>query len=185
MKLQKPLLFLSTIILLCGCNTSSIAPTSSVVLDENLYINRKSSDNYGVKVEGIETLKIENDTFNYIKSDVSTYSEEAAKDRNINGAYTVSTEANYSGTVTIEKSEGGVDIYVLSYETYTYKYLVTGEGAYEAKLAEKPILTNVFGAQEAVDLLNDKTITSYYGGKYKALLNEEDKTFTITISWEL
>ena len=186
MKFTKPLLFLSTVILFCGCNVNTTAtPTSSLILDENLYVNRKSSDNYGVKVDGIETLKIENDTFNYVKTDVSVYSKEAAKDRNINGAYTVSTEANYSGTVTMEKSEGGADVYVLSYESYTYKYVVTGDGAEEAKLAEKTILTNVFGAQEAIDLLNDKTITSYYGGKYKALLNEEDKTFTITISWEL
>ena len=186
MKINKHLLLLSTVILLCGCNdNSSLTTTSSLIIDENTYINRKNSDNYGVKVEGIETLKIENGTFNYVKSDVSIYSEEAAKDRNINGAYTVSTEANYSGTVTMEKSEGGADVYVLSYESYTYKYIVTGEGATQAKLAEKTILTNVFGAQEAIDLLNDKTITSYYGGKYKAILNEEDKTFTITISWEL
>jgi hypothetical protein len=181
MKIQKPLLFLSTIILLCGCNTSS----SSLIQDDDLYINRKNTDENGIKIDCIETLKIEENTFRYVKSEVTSYTKEAASKKNISGAYTISTEADYSGTVTMEKSESGADVYVLSYSSYTYKYIVTGEGAEGCKNQAKPTLSAVFGAQEAIDLLNDKTITSYYGGKYKALLNEEDKTFTITISWEI
>ena len=152
MNLQKPLLFLSTLILICGCNTTTV--------DKDAYVNRKSSNDGGIQRNEIETLKIENDTFNYVKSVVEVYSTEAANVNNISGAYTLTTEANYSGSVAIEKSQGGADIYVLTYESYTYKWLVTGKGAEERKSQEKTILTNVFGGQEAIDLLSGKTITS-------------------------
>ena len=181
MKTKKLLFCISTLLLFSACAPN----TSSIPQDDDLYKNIKYYNESGVIIEGLETLKIEENTFRYVKSEVTSYSKEAASKKNISGSYTISTEADYSGTVTMEKSDAGADVYVLSYSSYTYKYIVTGEGAEGCKNQAKPTLSAVFGAQEAIDLLNDKTITSYYGGKYKALLNEEDKTFAISIAFEL
>ena len=168
MKKRGLILGLATLMLLCSCGAT--------------YKNVSSSDENGIKVETTEALSLGKDSFKLTKTEVTSYTKEAAAKIDVSNAFTIKSVASYAGKMETEESLlGGDTVYVLKYESYKYQYKVSGAGASEWKEKAEPVLSVLFSSQEVVDLLNGKTITKEGKGTTKVKVNEEDKTFTYTL----
>ena len=173
MKKRGLILGLATLMLLCSCGATY--KNYSVTSEEDV-------EETGLKVETTEALSLGKDSFKLTKTEIKSYTKEAAAKLDVSNAFSIKAVATYAGEMETEESLlGGDTVYVLTYKSYKYQYKVSGAGAAEWKEKAEPVLSVLFSSQEVVDLLNGKTITKEGKGTTKVKVNEEDKTFTYTL----